>query len=146
MYGKGLRLYKREKLRSVKAIDRLFAVRPPKGESVTDDFGNVTVRLAYPLRMVCGTNPGREGADTQFLVSVPKRKLRRAVDRVKMRRRIREAYRHVRGPIESLAPTETKTDIAFIYVADKLVDYERVLRAMQRLLVPETDTTPDTSR
>ena len=68
----------------------------------------------------------------EFLISVPKRKLRHAVDRVKMRRRIREAYRRNHGDI---AGSEgTRLQVAFIYVADHLEHYGRVERAMKRIL------------
>ena len=68
----------------------------------------------------------------EFLISVPKRKLRHAVDRVKMRRRIREAYRLNHGDI---AGSEgTRLQVAFIYVADHLEHYGRVERAMKRIL------------
>lgn len=133
MFGKGLRLYKREKLRSVNAIDRLFALKVSKGAVVSDEFGEATVGLVYPIRMICGVNRRRGGDPVQFLISVPKKRLRHAVDRVTMRRRIREAYRHVRGHIEHRSDTDAPLDIAFIYIADRLVDYDRVLKAMTRL-------------
>ncbi len=68
----------------------------------------------------------------QFLISVPKKKLRHAVDRVKMRRRIREAFRLHRH--EYALPEGIRADIAFVYVASDLVDYGRTERAVCRLL------------
>ena len=93
--------------------------------------------LAYPLRAVWMTRP-REDADktemprVEFLISVPKRKLRHAVDRVKMRRRIREAYRLNHSAL--VAPGDTCIKVAFIYVADHLEHYRHVERAMRRIL------------
>ncbi len=66
----------------------------------------------------------------RFLVSVPKKRLRHAVDRVTMRRRIREAYRLNR----SLISPDLPADLAFIYVADKLLPYAKVEHALKRLL------------
>ena len=134
MLGKGLRLYKKEKLRSVTAIERLFAARLSKGQTVMDSMGQINVALSYPIRMVYGTNPTRSGAPVQFLVSVPKKRLKHAVDRVKMRRRIREAYRLLRGDIEKIADDTVATDIAFIYVANQLVEFDKIKRAMSQLL------------
>lgn len=136
MTGKGLRLYKREKLCSVTAIDRLFAARLAKGMTAVDDWGQIGVALCYPLKMVFGQNPNRGGANVRFLISVPKKRLRRAVDRVTMRRRIRESYRLERGRIESLpeCASDKNWDIAFIYVANELVDSDRVRTAMNHLL------------
>ena len=74
---KGLRLYKYEKLCSKKTIEDLFA---SKNNSVK----------SYPIRLIY-TIETFKGTPAQFYISVPKRKIRHAVDRVLMRRRIREA-------------------------------------------------------
>lgn len=120
-----LRLYKKEKLCSVVAIDQLFG----RG-------GAELSQLAFPLRIVARSNPRRSSdAPVAFLISVPKKRLRHAVDRVQMRRRIREAYRLNRHPaLDPLADAGCRIDLAFIYVADRLTDYRAVERAMRRLL------------
>lgn len=127
MKMKGQRLYKIEKLRSEIAIGQLF------------DRGNPAVRsiMAYPLRAVWRVNPSRRSAECpQFLISVPKKKLRHAVDRVKMRRRIREAYRLNRP----LIPRDTPADIAFVYVAPSLLPYAAVEKSVIRILSKISDT------
>ncbi len=119
---KGLRLYKKEKLCSTVAIERLF----------TRD-GQSHAALEYPLRAVWRENPGRRSdAPLAFVVSVPKRRLRHAVDRVAMRRRIREAYRLMRPGYPM--PAGTRVDVAFIYLADGLLPYSRVEGAMRRIM------------
>lgn len=115
-------LCKKEKLCSVVAIEQLF------GRS-----GAHFSSLFYPLRIVARNNERRSSdAPVAFLISVPKKRLRHAVDRATMRRRVREAYRLVRHryPVD---PT-LRLDVAFIYVADGLRDYAAVERAMCRLL------------
>lgn len=116
-----LKLKKREKLCSPTAVDALFA--GAEGTRGT---------LAYPLRAVWMKRPEgqRPGTDVQFLVSIPKRRLRKAVDRVKMRRRVREAFRLNRHLIN----VESPVNVAFIYVANELTDYGKVETAMCRLL------------
>lgn len=138
-FGKGLRLYKREKLCNVTAIERLFAVRTSVAANNADSRSATGSTLCYPLRAVWSRNDGRNGAPLQFLVSVPKKRLHNAVDRVTMRRRIRDAYRLERPAYYSTdgddpTPDTPRTDIVFIYVADKLVDSRRVRRAMHRIL------------
>lgn len=87
--------------------------------------------MAYPLRMLAAP----AGAPrSRFVIVVPKKRLRHAVDRVLMRRRIREAYR-LNRPAE--APAEAR-DLAFIYVADTTLDFHRVEAAMKRLLASLT--------
>ena len=115
-------LYKKEKLCSVVAIEQLFG----RGGA---DFS----RLAYPLRAVARNNPRRESdAPVAFLISVPKKRLRHAVDRVRMRRLIREAYRLQKGAYP-VAPG-LRLDLAFVYVADSLKSYASVAEAMRRIL------------
>lgn len=117
-----LRLYKKQKLCSPTAIGQLFGRQPGASSA-----------LAHPLRAVWRQNPGRKSdAPVQFLISVPKKRLRHAVDRVAMRRRIREAYRllHQEYPL----PDGARIDVAFIYVANALEPYARIEKAMRRIL------------
>lgn len=126
----GLRLYKIEKLRSEIAIGQLFDRRDSAAVSV----------MAYPLRAVWRVNPsrlaamqdpGRKAASCpQFLVSIPKKKLRHAVDRVQMRRRVREAYRLNRH----LIPSDLTIDIAFIYIPTTLTPYADIEKSVIRIL------------
>ena len=52
-----------------------------------------------------------------------------------LRRRIREAYRLNRDLIKAtLSETETKIDVAFIYLSDKPAEYETISNKMRALL------------
>lgn len=115
-------LYKKQKLCSTTAIDKLFG----RG-------GAEFSRIAYPLRAVARNNPGRRSdAPVAFLISVPKKRLHHAVDRVMMRRRIREAFRlnHQNYPM----PVDFRIDLAFIYVGNGLMHYHSVERSVCRIL------------
>lgn len=128
---KGFRLYKKEKLCSAIAISQLFGRERPKGPATNN--GDTHSALAYPLRCVWRNNPRRSSdAPIQFLISIPKKRLRHAVDRVLMRRRVREAFRlnHLQYPL----PQGCRFDVAFIYVGNGLEQYEFVERAIHRLL------------
>ncbi len=126
------RLYKKEKLRGEITVARLF------DRSVE---GNCSA-LVFPLRVAFSLNDRRAVKCPQFLVSIPKKRLRHAVDRVKMRRRVREAYRLNRH----LLPPDLPVDIAFIYVASELKDYAAVERAVTRLLTKISQTlAPDSN-
>lgn len=115
-----LRLYKKDKLCCVTAIDRLFAAGSRSA-------------LAYPLRMVWTINMHRRcDAQVQFLISVPKKRLRHAVDRVLIRRRTREAFRLNRHAYP--LADGIRADVAFIYVGKTVEPYALIARAMQRLL------------
>ena len=80
--------------------------------------------------------PDRIGP-VQMLVTIPKKKRRRAVDRVLMRRRVREAFRLNSGDLrERVAadPNIRTLSLAFIYGSDSNVDYAEVERRLCRLL------------
>lgn len=115
-----LRLYKIEKLCNEIAIDQLFRRDDPAVGST----------LAFPLRCMWRRNAVRKVEGAQFLVSIPKKRLRSAVDRVKMRRRVREAYRLNRH----LLPEGSRMDVAFVYVAQEVLPYKRVEYAVRKIL------------
>jgi len=115
-------LYKKEKLCSSRAVEILFS---PGGAEFS--------RLCYPLRAVARRNALRKSdAPVAFLITVPKKRLRHAVDRVQMRRSIRESYRlnHHDYPV---ADSE-RIDLGLVYVADKLMPYSAVEKAMKKIL------------
>lgn len=118
---KGLRLYKIEKLCSPVAIESLFS----RGAC-----GATSSAIAYPWRVVWRVDTERHTGVARFLISVPRKRLRHAVDRVKMRRRCREAYRLSRD----LLPAGVDLDIAFVYIADSVLPYARSTSAVRRLL------------
>ena len=70
---------KEERLCSIKLIDKLFH----DGSSF----------LLYPFRIVWLSENSNSGMLVQVLISVPKKRFKRAVDRNLIKRRIREIYR-----------------------------------------------------
>lgn len=121
-------LKKSDKLCSPTAIDKLFS------RGVNSKCENTPEStIAFPLRAVwCRNDIRQDGSAVEFLISVPKKRLRHAVDRVKMRRRIREAYRLNRHNYEM--PSEKKIDLAFIYISNELKDYQSVEKSVCRIL------------
>lgn len=132
-----LTLRKAEKLRHKSFIDPLF--------------GKGSARTAYefPLRLTWRAVSEDEAAamfrngvpsgvaPLQMMITVPKKKRRHAVDRVLMRRRIREAYRLQRGflfPVVDSYPGLRTVSMAFIYMADRNVDYAVIEKKMAALL------------
>lgn len=118
-----LKLYKKEKLCSLTAISQMFGGQ-----------GDTHALLRYPLRMVWRYSPGRRSdATVQFLISVPKRRVRHAVDRVRLRRQIREAYRLNHQEFER--DPSLRLDVIFFYVGQTPgQNYRRIEQAMRFLL------------
>lgn len=73
----------------------------------------------------------------QVLVSVPKKKRRKAVDRVLMRRRLREAFRLSRLPlleaVESLPGVRT-VSVGLVYMKEANAPYAEIAEKMERLI------------
>ena len=112
-------------------------------------FGDGDSLYAYPLRLVWRSVDGetlqkafRPGfmpklGKVQMLISVPKRKLKRAVDRVLMRRRIREAYRHLLPEFEAVVeryPIIATLSLGVVFIASKPEPYDLVERKLAKLL------------
>lgn len=138
--GTSLTFRKRERLRHRNAVTRLFE----EGKS----------EYAYPLRMfwliltreqVRAMFHGSVPVDLdplQMMITVPKKKFKHAVDRVWLRRRIREAYRLNRIPLRDKIHASNRGDddadrfmqLAFIYVGAEKREYASIEKKMVKLL------------
>lgn len=115
--------HKSERLKSHKAIEALFK----QGQS----FGQ------YPLRLVYTPwETGDHKSPIQVSVSVPKKKFPKAVDRNRIRRQIKEAWRLNKNWLyKKLPPESPAAALMIIYVAKESLPYEeieRVVRIMSR--------------
>lgn len=93
----------------------------------------------FPLRVVYMVKD-RDGVEpmTQMLVSVPKRYFKRAVKRNRVKRQVREAYRHNRQTVLDRLREKEAYDkavvMAFIWLDDKLYPSDVVSEKVARLL------------
>jgi ribonuclease P protein component len=115
---KKLTFKKHEKLTSEKAIKELF----DKGSSFyLSPFKVLSIQQPLP------------SASSQVLISVPARNFKRAVDRNKIKRRVREAYRLNKSRFES----GSKRLIAYIYVAKNILPsaeiHQKLLLTLEKL-------------
>ena len=91
----------------------------------------------FPLRVVW--LPVEDlGAPVSILVSVSKRRFKRAVKRNRVKRRVREAYRLNKQPLlEVVEQTGCPVAVAFIYLSDRIADSDviaaRMRTALQRI-------------
>ena len=126
---------KRERMVSRKLIDTLFGACPAK--QGLESRGSQSM-AAYPLRAVYMRKVrAREDAPVQVLVSVPKKHFKHAVDRNRIKRQVREAFRqHKQLLYEALAEQEQLL-LAFIWLSDEHYPSQhvesRVVSLMQRV-------------
>lgn len=122
------------RLRLKSLVDPLFA----KGKS----------EYAYPLRLVWRAAGADDMAHVlprgssvtvgkvQLLVSIPKRKQRRAVDRVLLRRRVRDAYRHLLPAFEarvSKRPDIATLSLAVVYISSEIESQAKISERLGKL-------------
>ena len=116
---------KAERLCSKKLIERLFG---GEGKSFP----------AFPLRVVYMPLSEEEvAADVSILVSVPKKRFKRAVKRNRVKRQVREAYRRNKHILtEALAAQEgaPRMALAFIWLDGKLHPSVEVEQKVKKLL------------
>ena len=116
------KLRKPERLNKKKIIEKMFA-------------GGSRSFSIFPLRVVW--LPVEElDAPVSILVSVSKRRFKRAVKRNRVKRQIREAYR-LNKPVllAPLAEKGCRLAIAFIYLSDELMDSALIEEKMKIALV-----------
>ena len=91
--------------------------------------------VAYPLRAVYQKIPRCQiGVPVQILISVPKKRLKHAVDRNRVKRQIREAYRLNKQPLCDAVPADQSLLVAFVWIADELVSSAKVGNRIERLV------------
>ena len=125
-------LKKNERLRSKNDIDKLFT----SGESF----------VIYPFRIVYKFSDSNSSSKASILISIPKKRFKRAVKRNLLRRRTREAYRLNKDTLLHNLPNNHT-----LYISNELHDYSVIEKKMKELLVrlnkeinlTDTDTKTD---
>ena len=113
---------KTERLSSVILIEKLFA-------------GGSKSLPAFPLRIVYMPVEGEELSAVSVLISVSKKRFKRAVKRIRVKRQIREAYRkHKYLLIDPLKAAGKKAAIAFIWLDNELHASDEIEEKVKKLL------------
>ena len=127
-------LHKVERLDKKKIIEKMFA-------------GGSRSFSVFPLRVVYLPVEELE-AEASILISVSKRRFKRAVKRNRVKRQIREAYRvNKHELLNILVERKCRLAIAFIYLSDQLVESSIIedrmrialVRITEKMAAPNTD-------
>lgn len=118
-------LQKKERLNSKILIEKLFS-------------GGSKSLPAFPLRIVYMPIEEEEEEDyptLSILISVPKKKFKRAVKRNRVKRQIREAYRKNKFILKDVLDKENKkAAIAFIWLGNELYESSDIENKVVKLL------------
>lgn len=88
--------------------------------------------LCYPLKFFYKKIEDEQAFPLQVLIIVPKKRLRKAVDRNLIKRRIREAYRMEKIEIiEKLDNPKEVLLLGVMYLCDKKMHYNQIKSAME---------------
>ncbi len=112
---------KKEKLKSKKLTDTLFA--------------NGNAFLVFPIRVLYLLVQNTQDIPVQIGVSVSKRHFKKAVDRNRIKRLLREAYRTQKHALQNNATEEKKHLIAFFIYIDKVLPQNSIIEKKMPLIL-----------
>ena len=112
---------KKQKLCSENAIERLFE----HGQSIVEK----------PFRLIWVFEENADNLFVKTLIVVSKKRLKLAVDRNAIKRRIKEAYRLQKKQLESFLERNNKRlNVAIIYQEEEVLDYKCLYEKINLLL------------
>ena len=98
-------------------------------------FDEGTAFTVYPLRVVHVEKKPLSGVPVAILISVPKKRFKRAVKRNRVKRLIRETYRLNKNALwESLHLSGKGFLIAFVYVGKEICDFPTMDACMKKII------------
>ena len=99
---------KRERIASLKLIETLF------GGGCSQSVAAFPLRAVYML-----SERQSDEAPVQLLISVPKKRFKHAVDRNRVKRQVREAFRQHKDLLYPVVPETQRLLLAFIWLSDE---------------------------
>jgi ribonuclease P protein component len=113
----------------------------PKGERLSRKqhidmlFQQGSSMVAYPLRIIYLSVNQELDAPVSLLISIPKKKIRLAVDRNHIKRRIRESYRLRKHDLtQCYTENDKKLLLAFVYLHNERSPFVKIDKAVAKAI------------
>jgi len=102
---------------------------------ITRLFTDGEAFIAFPMRVVFLIEKGNDSNNVNILVSVPKKRFKRAIKRNHLKRLMRESYRINKQELHNkLKEKELQIHIAFNYISDDELDFQLIEKKMKMAL------------
>lgn len=112
---------KKEKLKSQKEIELLFK----QGKSINH----------FPIRLIYKVKTEKNNVPINFGISVPKKKIKLAVNRNLIKRRVREAYRLNNHDLKiKLLENQKEINMMMIYSSEQILSYKEIEEKIKVIL------------
>lgn len=92
--------------------------------------------MVYPVRYMVLSSPAEgDAADAAVMVSVPKRRHKRANVRNLLKRRMREAYRLHKEPLRIRCTEQGESvSLGLMYISQDVLDYSQIENAVRKII------------
>lgn len=111
--------------------------------AIKELFTQGRTKMVYPYKIIWNKRPAlEEVVPVKIVISVSKRNFKKAVDRNKIRRRIKEAYRLHKSQLLTICKQQhLAMNVAVIYIAKEKQDYlfikKKMIKVVQELALPD---------
>jgi ribonuclease P protein component, eubacterial len=103
---------------------------------IAELFQNGDSFMSYPMRIVWQAYKPVDNPTVQVVMSVPKKKLKHAVDRNRVKRLLREAYRLNKQTLVQEALNQgVSVRMAFIWIPSEVLGFAKVEKKMREAIV-----------